>query len=69
MKPLKVVPQCWWAGASRNAGQVEADEALLRDACAVNGLWSETLAGQKHDDVILSPALLESLMRRLEGCE
>nr|WP_175653859.1 non-ribosomal peptide synthetase [Pseudomonas sp. Marseille-P9899] len=69
LKPLKAVPQCWWAGASRNAGQVEADEALLRDACAVNGLWSETLPGQKHDDVILSPALLESLMRRLEGRE
>uniref|UniRef100_UPI001CDCEE68 thioesterase domain-containing protein n=1 Tax=Pseudomonas huaxiensis TaxID=2213017 RepID=UPI001CDCEE68 len=69
LKPLKVVPQCWWAGASRNAAQVEADEALLRGACAVNGLWSETLLGQKHDDVILSPALLESLMRRLEWVE
>jgi len=69
LKPLRVVPQCWWAGASRSAAQIEADEVLLREACALNGLSSQTLAGQKHDDVILSPALLESLLQRLQEYE
>ncbi|WP_205714616.1 hypothetical protein, partial [Escherichia coli] len=67
LKPLQVQPHCWWAGADRAAAQIGADEALLREGCAVNGLWSQTLEGQKHDDVILSLALLESLGARLAG--
>ena len=67
LKPLQVQPHCWWAGADRAAAQIGADEALLREGCAVNGLWSQTLEGQKHDDVILSLALLESLAARLRN--
>ncbi|MFW3899603.1 amino acid adenylation domain-containing protein [Pseudomonas bharatica] len=69
LKPLRVKPHCWWAGASRSDEQVAAAEALLKAGCGLEELWSETLAGVKHDDVVLAPELLDSIQLELEDME
>jgi amino acid adenylation domain-containing protein len=69
LKPLKVQPHCWWAGASRSGEQVELAEEVLKAGCGLEQVWSLTLEGQKHDDVILAPALLNSLAFQLERAD
>ncbi|MFV2949949.1 thioesterase domain-containing protein, partial [Pseudomonas japonica] len=69
LKPLKVQPHCWWAGASRSAEQVELAEEVLKAGCGLEQVWSLMLEGQKHDDVILAPALLNSLAFELERAD
>ena len=67
LKPLRVKPHCWWAGGSRSVEQVAAAEALLQAGCGLAGLWSATLDGVKHGDVVLAPALLNSVAVQLES--
>jgi len=66
LKPLRVVPHCWWAGASKTTEEIAAADALLKVKSAINGLVSSTLAGENHDRIILGDALLAQVLERLK---
>ena len=68
LKPLRVKPHCWWAGGSRTEEQVAAAQVLLKAGCGLEEVWSATLAGVKHDDVVLAPELLTAVSQQLESC-
>ncbi|MDU9390191.1 non-ribosomal peptide synthetase [Pseudomonas sp. zfem002] len=67
LKPLRVAPHCWWAGASKTLEEIAAADAVLKAKSAVNGLVSSTLEGENHDGIILGDALLGQVLGRLKA--
>ncbi|CAM3136751.1 non-ribosomal peptide synthetase [Pseudomonas floridensis] len=66
LKPLEVKVDCWWAGQSREPEQIAKAEQTVREQCSVNGLASSTVIDQRHDNLVIADAFLQSLVARLK---
>nr|WP_281367699.1 non-ribosomal peptide synthetase [Pseudomonas gingeri] len=66
LKPLRVKPDCWWAGASKTAGEISAAQAVLVEQCSADGLAASTVLEENHDSIILSQGLLTAVLERLK---
>ncbi|WP_439852776.1 amino acid adenylation domain-containing protein [Pseudomonas syringae] len=65
LKKLNVQADCWWAGQSREQGQIAKAEAVLLEQCSVNGLRSSTTVDQRHDNVVIAQALLDGVAAQM----
>ncbi|MGY2224210.1 amino acid adenylation domain-containing protein [Pseudomonas gingeri] len=66
LKPLRVKPDCWWAGASKTSGEISAAQAVLVEQCSADGLAASTVLEENHDSIILSQGLLTAVLERLK---
>ena len=62
---LEVKADCWWAGDSREPAEIARAEAVLREQCSVRGLGCSLTLPERHDNIVLTQAFLDSVRQRL----
>ena len=64
---LEVQVDCWWAAESREPAEIARAEAVLREQCSVSGLGRSISLAERHDNIVLAEAFLDTVRERLAG--